>query len=104
MEITTYHSIIQELLEHYRNARISSYPGIEPRLVVDDKNYIYLLLYLGWDNKERVHECTIHIEIIDNKIWIQLNNTDISITDYLFSKGVSKDNIVLGMHHPEKRF
>ena len=97
MEIEKYHLIILDFLEYLSKSKPTNAPEIEPRLVVDEKNYIYILLHIGWEGNKRIHECSIHIEIIQNKIWIQLNNTDISITDYLVSKGIKKEDIILGM-------
>lgn len=45
----------------------------------------------------------IHVDIKDNKIWIQKDGTEIGIANELIAAGVPKEDIVLGFHAPYKR-
>ncbi len=58
---------------------------------------------MGWDGLKRVYNCFIHLDIKNNKIWIQRNTTEIDIGQVLVEMGVSKEDIVLGLHPPYKR-
>lgn len=62
-----------------------------------------MLFLIGWDKDEKIYGCTIHIDIIGEKIWIQYDGTDIGIAEVLHDKGISKEDIVLGFHHPSER-
>lgn len=44
-----------------------------------------------------------HVQIIDDKIWIQRDGIDDGITDKLVEAGISKDNIVSSFQPPNVR-
>jgi hypothetical protein len=45
----------------------------------------------------------IAIDIKDEKIWIQRNNTEINLADRLVEMGVVKEHIVIGFQSPFTR-
>ena len=45
----------------------------------------------------------MHFDIIDGKIWIQRNMTEIDVAEALIEQGVSKSDIVLGFLSPKMR-
>jgi hypothetical protein len=45
----------------------------------------------------------IHLDIKDDKIWIQRDGTEIGIANQLIAAGVPKQDIVLGFQAPYKR-
>jgi hypothetical protein len=61
------------------------------------------LLDVGWEGLKRVYNCFIHLDIKDGKIWIQRNTTELDIAQALVEIGVSKEDIILGLHPPYKR-
>ena len=98
-KLNNYRQYIQALLT--KKAQIKSIGGdIESETVFDLKFDRYLLIDLGWNEHQRIYNCIIHIEIRDDKIWIQRNQTDISIADELIEKGVRKEDIILGLQPP----
>ena len=97
-----YLQIIQEILREY--AKIPYAHGeIQTQTVFDRDNDHYLLVIIGRDGVKRVHGCLVHIDIINNKIWIQRDGTEDGIATYLMEAGVSKDRIVLGFRSPDIR-
>ncbi len=58
---------------------------------------------LGWEGEKRVHGCIIHIEIIDEKIWIQRDGTEYGIANELVAAGIPKLQIVLAFHPQDVR-
>lgn len=58
---------------------------------------------IGWENKKRVHGCLVHIDIINDKIWIQRDGTEQGIANELVNSGIPKENIVLAFHPTEVR-
>jgi len=52
----------------------------------------------GWRGSERIYGPTIHVDIINDKIWIQYDGTDRPIADALLEAGVPKEDIVLAFH------
>ena len=76
---------------------------LEPKIVFDDENNSYLLLFSGWKGNQRIHSLLIHIEITGNKIWIQEDNTEEGVAADLEKNGVAKSDIVLGFQPPKIR-
>ncbi|MBF2020024.1 MAG: XisI protein [Hydrococcus sp. C42_A2020_068] len=58
---------------------------------------------MGWEGKRRVHSCLVHLEIIDDKIWIQRDGTEDGIANDLVAAGIPKNQIILAFHPPEIR-
>jgi hypothetical protein len=46
-------------------------PESELQLIIDEKNHHYLLLETGWHKNQRIYGNLIHLDIIQDKIWIQ---------------------------------
>ncbi len=45
----------------------------------------------------------MHLDIKDDKIWIQQNMTDVNLAQELLEMGIDKEDIVLGLQLPYKR-
>ena len=97
-----YRQIIETVLEEYTNIPYA-YGEIQTEAVFDHLRDRYLLVNVGWDNDRRVHGSLVHIDIIDQKIWIQRDGTEHGIANELLKAGVSKDHIVLGSRPKEIR-
>jgi XisI protein len=97
-----YRQMIQSYL-----TRFASIPnleeGIQDRTLFDPQNDSYAVIAEGWDGEERVHFVVAHLEIINGKIWIQADNTDVAIARELEAVGVPKSDIVLGFRAPSVR-
>ena len=75
-----------------------AYGELERKLIIDKSENSYLLLTICWENKQRVHGCLIHIDIINNQVWIQRDGTEDGITNELVNAGIPKNQIVLAFH------
>ncbi|QLE54801.1 XisI protein [Nostoc sp. TCL26-01] len=101
-KLTKYRQYIQQLLtEESQGKTIGG--DIESQTVFDLEQDRYLLIDLGWNEHRRVYNCVLHLEIREEKIWIQLNQTDTLIADKLIAKDVAKDDIILGLQPPYVR-
>lgn len=101
-QLVHYRALIQEILESHTKIPYK-YGDIEFEVVFDEKRDRYLLMLLGRANKRYEHGCLIHIDIIDGKIWVQRDGTEIGVANELLEVGVPKNNIVLGFKSPERR-
>lgn len=101
-KVLRYRQVIQNLLTR-RSAVPYLEKGIRDRLFFDEKNDRYALVVEGWSREERVHSVIIDLEITNSKIWIQADNTDVSVARELEAKGVPKSDIVLGFRSPSVR-
>ncbi len=59
---------IQELLLDYSQL---AHGEIEVETIFDVERNHYQTVYLGWDRQTWIHSCIIHLDIKDEKIWIQ---------------------------------
>ncbi len=97
-----YRQIIENILTEYVKVPYSN-RELESELIIDKKENNYLVMTLGWEGEKRVHGCIIHIEIIDEKIWIQRDGTEYGIANELVAAGIPKSQIVLAFHPQDVR-
>jgi hypothetical protein len=93
--LDNYRQIIQKILVEYSQLPYA-YGELERQLIIDKNDNHYILLTLGWENKQRVHGCLVHIQIVEDKIWIQRDGTEDGIANELVNEGILKTHIVLG--------
>ena len=101
-QLTQYRQIIRSALQPYVAL---SYANVKVRNLAafDTQNDQYVIISEGWNHQQHLHGCLIHIEIVDSKVWIQVDGTEDGIAETLISAGIPKTDIVLGFHEPEIR-
>lgn len=95
-----YHHIVEQVIQEYV---AQPFGDFQREAVVDREAGRYLVLTMGWQGYRRVHHSIIHIDIIEDKVWIQEDNTEEGITVKLLEAGIPKQQIVLGFQHPTVR-
>jgi len=101
-KLTRYREIIRELIFKYAGHKPAN-GQIETEAVIDSERDHYEVLHVGWDGVRRVHGSVLHIDIINNKVWIQYDGTSEPVAEALLEGGVPRDDIVLGFHPAELR-
>lgn len=101
-KLTRYRSLIQDFLIEQSQGNIIG-GDIETEIIFDEQRDCFLLIDLGWNQHQRIYNCVIHLEIREQKIWIQRNQTDRPIADVLISMGVASEDIILGLQPPSVR-
>ena len=84
-------------------AQIPLQEGIEDKLVFQDEIGYYALMDLGWEGHRRIYGNILHLDVKENKIWIQHDGTEDGVVDFLLENGVPKQDIVLGFRSPDVR-
>jgi hypothetical protein len=102
-KLTQYRSLIQKLLTEYRQLGKSQLDESTDRLAFDLERDEYLWFQSGWRGKERVRHITVYLRIVNGKIWVEEDMTNLCVVDDLLAAGVPKQDIVLGFQHPSKR-
>jgi hypothetical protein len=102
METLTYQELIQDIIQNYADKHYQD-SQIETQIICDSQNHHYLLLYVGWEDEEQIYGCPIHVDIKDNKFWIQRDFTEEGIANQLLEAGVNQKNIILGFRSPFNR-
>ena len=106
---TNYSEIIKKIITSYTEI---PYPdeNIKLETIFDTQQDRYLLMIVGrekinpqYSATKRVHGCLIHVDIIDDKIWIQRDGTEKGVASDLLEAGIPKDKIVLAFYDPQIR-
>ncbi|HLO86336.1 MAG TPA: XisI protein [Nostocaceae cyanobacterium] len=98
-----YRQIIEKVLKEYVDFFSMGEEEVHIGLVLDKKNDRYLIVEVGWQNNYRIYGTLIHLDIINNKVWIQHDGTEEGIANDLVNAGIPKQNIVLAFKPPEIR-
>ncbi|MBP0029473.1 XisI protein [Roseofilum sp. Guam] len=102
MENLNYVEAIKKIiLEHWQYRQQDT--TVDAQIVFDEERQHYLLLHVGWEDEKRIYGCPIHVEIKEDKIWIQRDFTESGIAQELMDVGIPKDKIVLGYRSPTVR-
>jgi hypothetical protein len=104
-KITLYRAIIKKIFQEYATTRIpanDANPGYQ--LIFDEQGDHYLLYRTAWkDDFRRVHFCVFHIDIINDKLWVQEDATDFDLVGVLEDNRIPRSDLVLAFHAPYKR-
>ncbi len=93
MEKLNYTEAIEKILNNFSDMIVRE--GTEVKIICDRESGNYLVILAGWNDQLRVYGVSVHIELKDNKIWIQQDRTDTGIAQELVEFGVPKTDIVL---------
>jgi hypothetical protein len=101
-KLTEYRNIVQALVRGY-GCGPKSDGSVEYESIIDPVGDHYEIMSVGWQGQERVHSCLLHIDLKNDKIWIQYDGIEGGVADRLVAAGVPKQDIVLAFHSPFKR-
>jgi hypothetical protein len=97
---------VKQIIKNLFNEYVEFF-GVQPNLeiesVYDDERGHYELIQQGWIGLRRVHGIFLHVDIKENKIWIQHDGTNIGIATELMEAGIPAEQIVLGFRSPAER-
>ena len=102
-KVKKYQHIILRILNEYAAIKSPFMPEVENKVIADTKNHHYQLVRIGWYKDRHVHYTVFHFDIVDGKVWIQENRTDVRIDEELVEAGIAPKDIVSGMQHPVLR-
>ncbi len=95
-KLEKYRKLIKDLLTHYATPTSESPKDLEDQLIFDTERDHYQIMSVGWNNNKRVYFCLLHLDIKNNKIWLQENSTDYDIVEDLIKLGVPHSDVVIG--------
>jgi len=101
-KLNRYREIIEQTLTEIANY-IPQDSQSPHKTVFDRHADSYALIEVGWAENQRIHQFIIHLEIINGKVWVQADNTDMNVTRELERAGIPKNDIVLGFQPPTVR-
>ncbi len=101
-KLDRYREIVRQIITERASHKLS-HGEVKTEAVIDPVNDHYEVIHVGWDGQRRIHGCPIHIDIIDSKVWIQHDGTNMPIADELLEAGIPQEDIVLGFHPADVR-
>lgn len=101
-KLKKYQQAILDILNEYAKIKYANVDGGN-QLIADRENHRYQVVTIGWEDDRFVHDCPIHLDILDGKIWVQKNMTEWEIGEMLQARGVPKSDIVIGFLSPQMR-
>ena len=100
--LNKYRDIIEATLSRYTKLKYA-YGEITCSATFDRQRDSYVLISQGWHQRKRTHYCLVHVEIRDNKIWIQEDGLEHGLATELQAAGISQHDIVLAFQPPDVR-
>ena len=103
--LNKYRQIICQFLQDFANddpeAQLIFDPerGLQSRSLRDR----FLVMHIGWRNDYRIYGCAIQLDLIEGKVWIQNNSTEIYVERELIKRGIEAKDIVFGFRSPSIR-
>lgn len=101
-KILKYENAILSILKEYEKVKYSNIDG-HNYLIADKENHRYQVVTIGWEGSKFIHDCPMHFDIINGKIWVFKNMTEWDIGKMLEEKGIPKSDIVIGFLTPSTR-
>ena len=101
-KLNHYREIVRRIIEEYASFK-PSHGKIDTEAIIDTNRDHYEVMHVGWDGVRRVHGSVVHIDIHDEKIWIQYDGTNRPVAEELEAAGVPREDIVLAFHPAELR-
>lgn len=102
-KLNQYRAYVEEVLKWYGDFKPREWEEYERQLIFDRERDHYQVVDVGWNYPNRIHNCLVHVDIKDGKIWVQEDMTDPGVVERLMDRGVPKEDIVLAFHAPYKR-
>ena len=103
MDNTTKHDreIVKQVILKYAQLR-PSHGQIRLDTVFDETQNRYLLMQVGWDNKQRISGDIIYITLHDGKVYLEYDGIEHGIYEDLVNQGIEEERIILAFQQDQK--
>ena len=101
-KLNRYREIVKHIVQEY-GSWFPKNGSVQTEVVINPDIDHYEVVRVGWEGERRIHHSSIHLDIIDGKVWIQDDRTNRPVADALLEAGVPHEDIVLAFHPPEVR-
>lgn len=104
-KIIQYQQIIKKIVQNKATFTMDGFTEFEVQKLIDEEHGHYQVLYVGWKESDfkRIYSCLLHVDLKEDKVWIQQDWTEKGVADELIEAGVAKSDIVLAFHAPYER-
>ncbi|MEL7159779.1 MAG: XisI protein [Bacteroidota bacterium] len=102
-KLLKYREVVIDFLKEKVARDHAGLPPYKSQYVTDTINDRYLYMHYGWEGRQYSYGVYIHLDIINDKIWLQRNYTEDEVIDKFLAAGVPPEDIVLGTVAPYMR-
>lgn len=96
-KLAKYREILRKVISEYATHK-PDHGQIDTGAIINSERDRYQVLQVGWHGIRRIHGCTVHIDIIGDKVWIQYDGSSYPVAEALMKAGIPREDIVLGFH------
>ena len=97
-----YEAALLSFLEEYANIKPINFRNATNQVVVDRENGHYQLVRLGWQENRHIYNTVFHFDLLGDKVFVQLNRTDLPIVEELESYGILPGDVVVSFAAEEE--
>lgn len=94
-KLKKYREAVKNIIKDYASFSPST-DEVTTQVLFDEENDHYQLMYVGWQNGQRIYGVVIHLDIINGKVWLQYNGTEEDLAQSLLDQSVEREDIVFG--------
>lgn len=105
-KLEQYREIIETALRRIVSVTENAFTKVahlRDKAILDRQTDSYLIVREGWDGPRHIDRIVVHLEILNDKIWIQEDWLEHGIATELEAAGIPKSDIVLGFQPPDIR-
>jgi XisI protein len=102
-KVALYKNIVRDLLAHCAELDSAEQEDLKTYFIADEQQGHYLLMAIGWHGNHRTYFPYLHLDVRNEKVYVEKNMSEISIAKELEARGIPKSDIVLAFHAPYKR-
>ena len=102
-DLSSYQTAVINILSEYAVFMANADKHLSFQTLFDNERHHYQISVVGWENNQRIYKNLIHIDLIDNKIWVQNNNTQFDLLEDFEQHHIPKNDIVNAMIPERKR-
>lgn len=93
--VKKYQDILRKTLEAHTKISIANMPKVKSELIIDEGKKHFILIDIGWDKDEFIHDWVYHFELKNGKVYGHKNTTDFDIVGQLIKNGIAKKDIII---------
>jgi XisI protein len=90
-----YEKALLSFLEEYAEVKPFNFPNAINQVIADRENGHYQLVRMGWLDNRYFYNTVFHFDLVEEKVVVQQNRTDLPIVDELESYGIAPGDVIV---------
>jgi hypothetical protein len=94
-KVEKYRQTLRQELDKYASRKPVNMPEATRQLIVSGDENQFVLFSIGWHGTRHIHQCLIHVQIKEGKIWVHHDLTDPGLLERLAERGIPEEDLIL---------